>query len=477
MNSQVIKNISQAHNQLGMLLSGLLFVIFFAGSISLFRVEINNWQWLGHSYPNSQNSQNRTATQLTPFEVLEKLKQQLTISNGATIKLVYPHDNVQYYQAKVQPDLASKAKLKLIIDPLSGEIISDADDASLGDFLFHLHSRLMLPGGRYITSLLALFLLFVIVSGVIIHWQKLVGQLFKFRADHPRDRWLDLHKLIGVVGLPFSLLLAFTGGVFNLVVIYKIVFAALLYEGDKGALVADAGLYSHHIKASGRADEFDLSRFNLLQDKASARSDLTPKSLEIKHYNDENAVVRLQFKGDEFSPNQDLFYRLRDLQLLFDNYDENSAAKDNTFRQGLGVLKQLHVAGFAANQGAYALKWLYFLLTQMFCLLLLTGHIMWLNKQAIKPTHGPVTLALIRATILALIPGTIVATSVGFIIAQLSPSTMLAVNAHWQSMAYITVLGGTFVAGLIVQNHKNLLTALMLTTLALSLVAGLFAVW
>lgn len=41
MNKDFLKRLTEAHSWLGLIISGLLFVIFFAGSISLFRHEID----------------------------------------------------------------------------------------------------------------------------------------------------------------------------------------------------------------------------------------------------------------------------------------------------------------------------------------------------------------------------------------------------------------------------------------------------
>ena len=38
-----LKRITDAHSWLGLIISGLLFVVFFCGSIALYRAEINEW--------------------------------------------------------------------------------------------------------------------------------------------------------------------------------------------------------------------------------------------------------------------------------------------------------------------------------------------------------------------------------------------------------------------------------------------------
>jgi len=48
MNKEFLKRITDAHSWLGLIISGLLFVVFFAGSVALFRAEISQWSMQPH---------------------------------------------------------------------------------------------------------------------------------------------------------------------------------------------------------------------------------------------------------------------------------------------------------------------------------------------------------------------------------------------------------------------------------------------
>ncbi len=55
-------------------------------------------------------------------------------------------------------------------------------------------------------------LLLVLVTGVLVHVKDLVRQLHQFRiAKSRRVLWSDMHKVLGVMGLPFQLAYAYTG--------------------------------------------------------------------------------------------------------------------------------------------------------------------------------------------------------------------------------------------------------------------------
>lgn len=86
-------------------------------------------------------------------------------------------------------------------------------------FLYHLHYlwHPALPQLEYLAGFLALAFLLTLATGVLIHLKDLVRQLATFR---PRARlrvvWSDLHKVLGVMGLPFQILVSYTGALMAL---------------------------------------------------------------------------------------------------------------------------------------------------------------------------------------------------------------------------------------------------------------------
>ena len=81
-------------------------------------------------------------------------------------------------------------------------------------FLYHLHYlwHPAAPQLEYLAGLLALAFLLTVATGVLIHLKDLVRQLATFR---PRARlrvvWSDMHKVLGVMGLPFQIVVSYTG--------------------------------------------------------------------------------------------------------------------------------------------------------------------------------------------------------------------------------------------------------------------------
>jgi uncharacterized iron-regulated membrane protein len=101
---------------------------------------------------------------------------------------------------------------RLIVDERQGRALPERE--ALATLLYHLHF-LWHPGAPwlyYVAGLAAVGLLLAIVTGVFIHLRGFVGQFHQFRPHQPiRTVWSDLHKVLGVIGLPFQTFYAYSG--------------------------------------------------------------------------------------------------------------------------------------------------------------------------------------------------------------------------------------------------------------------------
>src|SRR5690606_3649910 len=81
-----------------------------------------------------------------------------------------------------------------------------------GNFFFSLHYQLHAGTfGMYVVGLAGMFMLVALDSGVIIH-RRIFQDFFTLRPNANGQRaWLDGHNLFGVIGLPFHLVMAYTG--------------------------------------------------------------------------------------------------------------------------------------------------------------------------------------------------------------------------------------------------------------------------
>ena len=98
---------------------------------------------------------------------------------------------------------------RVALDPVTGEVLPSTAG---GDFFFRLHYNLHAGNlGMYIVGLAGMLAFAAIIAGILIH-KRIFKDFFTFRAGAGKQRaWLDAHNLTGVLGLPFHLLISYTG--------------------------------------------------------------------------------------------------------------------------------------------------------------------------------------------------------------------------------------------------------------------------
>ncbi|MEM6294477.1 MAG: PepSY-associated TM helix domain-containing protein [Myxococcota bacterium] len=102
-------------------------------------------------------------------------------------------------------------------------------------FLFRVHFLYheAIPILYTVSGLVALALFIALMTGIAVHLRKIIPEFHQFRPHLPRRAmWADLHKVTGVAGLPFALVIAYTGAV---IVLNGLAIASVglpLYGGD-----------------------------------------------------------------------------------------------------------------------------------------------------------------------------------------------------------------------------------------------------
>lgn len=408
MNKEFIKRLTLAHGWIGLIFSGLLFIIFFAGSIALFRQEITLWSMQPHM-PITQGSQ------VTVNNVLLTALDGREYDAKEHITLVLPTADSHYFKAYVDiKDRPTEPHFdELTIDPVSGEIVSEGSKFELAEFIYHLHYDLNIPAGKYVLGFVTLFFLFALISGVFIHARKLISNFFQYRGSkHKRSQLLDMHNVVGVVSLPFTLMYAVSGLIFNLVVIYQVAFALTVYQGDGEALLRDAGFET--IAPQWK----DTPQAHLNIDKLIAKTTkeygIAPRMLTIYNYGDESAVIQLRSEDtSELTTAYNVAYSLTDGSVVMKSDNQNP----NSLTVGTGVLRKLHYGNYAALD----LRFVYLALGFAVCGLIITGNFLWLEKREKQRQFSQRTLTIARYVTMVSSAGIMVAISTAFLAERLMP--------------------------------------------------------
>jgi len=190
------------HTWSGLVVGWVLFAIFVTGTASYYRTEISHWMRPELSAPTADPA--TAATRAAAF-----LGRTMPDALAWSVKLPtaeHPTAEVYWWNNPAGPYHHA------LLDPATGEP-SQARDTKGGDFLYRFHFELSLPPvwGRWIVGICAMILLVSLISGIVTH-RRIFADFFTFRRDRSAQRgWLDAHNVVGVLALPFHLMIVYTG--------------------------------------------------------------------------------------------------------------------------------------------------------------------------------------------------------------------------------------------------------------------------
>ena len=212
MRSDVVQLYKVVHTWTGITAGMFLFIAFYAGSITVFAEPLARW-----------------------------------VSSPAPVRLtaLARSDELIAHTLAVRPDAAKEFTLYLTDTedlwarltwrkgkddrtPWSAELSPEGDlrlaqsyRSSLADFVDNIHRTAGIPGandiGETIMGVVSAVYAVALVSGLIIVLPSLVKDLFALRISPNLKRmWLDAHNVVGVVSLPFHIVIALSAVVFCL---------------------------------------------------------------------------------------------------------------------------------------------------------------------------------------------------------------------------------------------------------------------
>lgn len=406
MKAQTIRSALDGHGWLGIFISVPLFIVFWAGSLTLFYPELKKWAELPQ-FPVDATQQAKPLSQ-----VLEDTLAQYPVDTSERMFLVLPDENQPWYlfylpqlpdEQGVKPDM-----LELMVDPSSGKVVSNAEQFHFADFLYKLHIDLQLPAGDYIVGIVTLLFMVIIFTGVVVQLKKLFTHFFLYRSDKTKRYQLtDIHNVIGVISLPYSFIFALTGLMFNLGLLSQIVTLTLVYEGDRQRMFADAGFARVLEKPTSVVQQ--MPDLNQLIAQWEQQQNAHAHSVRITNYGDQSALIRLIGQHNEnFAQRIDMTYRVRDAEFPA----EINPEKRNAFADGTRYLYALHFGHFAGID----LRIVYFLLGLGVCAMIVVGNMLWLNKHGKNRAISQWVKGLLQASTLGGCVGVVLATCVGFLL-------------------------------------------------------------
>lgn len=362
------------HTVSGIVISIVLYVIFFAGAFTLFKGEIQIWE--------EGNSLSYTKRKDIDYDQLfKKLDEQYELTGrDLIIKLNGHSDHIYFFMRPSKDSLASKkGKLPhyLYTNITTGETKTYQAQYSLGEFLYRLHFFHQLPYiGIYLAGFVALFFLFAIVTGVIVHWKKIIPNFYAFNPKVMLKRvWADAHTALGIIGLPFQFIFSVTGAYFA-IGLFVLIPANFLYNGNKGKLMEDLRPARKSYKWEAKSEKELLSFNKFAKYIANQWENFHLVRAFVKNYGGTNMKYILigemkdkqRFTGIgriSFNANTGAIEAVK---------NPNDASYKENFQR---TISRLHFADY----GGTPIKIIYFVLALITCFVIITGVLIWIEAR------------------------------------------------------------------------------------------------
>lgn len=362
------------HTVSGIVISVALYVIFFAGAFALFKDEIQVWE-------EGKTVSHIERKNINYDKILSSLnkKYQLT-GRDLEINFGEKSDYIYVNMTASKDSIASETgKLSNLFFTNINSLKSKSyeEQYSLGEFLYRLHFFQQLPIiGIYLAGFVSLFFLFAIITGVIVHWKKIISNFFVFNPKATLKRlWADAHTALGIIGLPFQFIFAVTGTYFAMS-LFVLLPANILYNGNQDKLMEDLRPERKIQKWIVKSD-IKKPSFNVFVKKAAVKWEgfhLT--QAYVKNYGGVN--MKYIISGEIESSNR--FIGLG--RITFNPYSGKTEIiknpkKLNYNEDAQRVLTRLHFGDY----GGITMKIVYFILALITCFVIITGVLIWIESR------------------------------------------------------------------------------------------------
>lgn len=367
------QNMSDLHIWTGLLAGWILYAMFLTGTVSYFKDEISQWM---------RPELARQDQGLDPAAVAQRIASELgLVAAGSpqwSVELPTRRSNVASAFWRVpNPEPGKRGFGSATFDPATGRQVA-ARDTQGGDFFYRFHFQFhYMPAlwGRWLAGLCAMFMLVAIVSGVITH-KKIFIDFFTFRWGKGQRSWLDAHNALSVFGLPFHLMITYTGLV-TLMAMY-------MPWGEQAAIKTPA------LRQELREQ---LNAFIQPGKPSGQRAELAPigqmvRQAQARWGRDNVGRVTVTLAGDAaarvaVTRGESARASMSPQYLLF----EGATGKLLEAKDGVGAAAEVRGVMYALHMGRFSdpqMRWLYFIVSLAGTAMVGTGLVMWTVKRRQK---------------------------------------------------------------------------------------------
>lgn len=403
-----LRTFTTLHSWVGLVAGFALFVAFYAGAITVFHHDLQQW-----ATPHAADA--APATLDDAQRLLDGVLAQHPEARehvGMTFPGYELTQPTAYWQDRHGTWLFATP------DDLAGS--PTPPGAPLPELINELHYTLGIPWvGTWLMGVVSLLYGIALVSGFVIHLPRLLKDLFALRPGRNLKRfWQDAHNVIGVLSLPFHIVFAVTGALLCLLFVLMMALNPLIYDGKLMAASAAAMNTAPTVANAGTATPLaPLAAWHARAiDIAREHGDAAfqPGYLKLAHAGDAHAVVEITGNSPRALGGGSVALDATNGAVLATQLPGSRDANHAT----VAAMYTLHFGDY----GNIAVQWLYFLLGLGGAFLFYSGNLLWVEsrRKRRQAEQGRSSLIMARATV-GICIGLCVAVSATFVAAQLLP--------------------------------------------------------
>ncbi len=416
------------HTWAGLTFGWLLFAIFLTGTLSYFKDEISHWM--------QPEVQAHALDDARSLNVAQTYLQQVAPS-AARWFITLPDSRDPglsvMWQDKIDPGKRGNF-IQKTLDPVSGEAVQ-ARESMGGEFFYRFHFQLQMPHpwGRWLSTIAAMVMFVALITGIITH-KKIFKDFFTFRPRKGQRSWLDGHNAVGVLVLPFHLMITYS----SLVIFMSMVMPAPIlasYGNDSRAFFNEVFPASNNAPALGQAAP--LKALVPMYEQARVQwAGGHVGRIAVNNPGDVNASVNVFRAGSDrvvHDFGSTVSFNGATGELLRVSGEQSLPAVIG------GSFYGLHMGHFAGP----VLRWLYFICGLAGTAMIGTGLVIWLGKRQLKHAKSaamPFELRLVEVLNIASMSGLMIAIG-GFFWANRLLPVSFAQRSDWEVQTFFIAWG------------------------------------
>lgn len=383
------------HTWTGVVIGALLFAIFWMGTLAVFDREIDRWMM-----PMTRVS---AAGAVSLDRIAPEIDRRAREAGSPQWYITLPTERTPTLQVGYRD--RDRSTRRWHADPAAGEVLPDPATLGGTGFIFPFHFNLHLRVwdlGYWLVGLAAMAMLALIVSGVVIH-RHIFVDFFLLRIGKAPRTALDLHNVTGVLALPFHFIITLSGLIIFIFVYWPAAWGPAYGSGERRTVTEDVfGRFSRPAEAKPGGILASLDQ--LAAHAAGLWGGTAPSFVRVWHPGDAASYVEIRRSSqDSITLPVNAAYFDAATGALLHHHEMSPMVGAQRFIAGLHFIQFRH----------WTLRWLYFALGLVGCVLISTGFLFWLEGR--RKRHARLGLSGVR-----IVEGLTVGSVTGIILATLA---------------------------------------------------------